>query len=140
MKKLAFLLLVCFISCLDVAYAGRFEVTIINDIKDEEDPIRVKAVNFSIGQVEQISHWEGEEIGKEFKVKVNLPSIQHVFLHEYVQSIEAMGQELDSITLGNGTRKFIFTLLLGHGICLNPTVKDNINVSYLPSNKGFHIY
>ena len=136
MKKLLSALLV--FAFMSMAYAV-FEVKVVNEIDDKDDPIKVKSFNFTIGKIKGSSHQEGEEIGEEFKVKVDLPSIQHMFPVDYFKSLEEDGKQLDSITLGNSTREFTFTLFLGTQIFLKPIVKENISVYALGSSRGFQI-
>lgn len=119
------------------AKAGKFDVLIVNEIDDKDDPICLKAVNFTLGKVEDISHKIDEPIGKEFKIIVNMPTVPTPEYGDYLKKLSEEGKELDSLVLASKTRKI--KILLSDGRFIQPVDLENMSSSYLPSMKGIQL-
>ena len=121
-------------------YAGRFPLTIVNEVPDGDDPIRLKSINMTIGTIEDLSCKEGDPIGKKLTMKIKTPSIQHMLPDAYIKSLHEQGKELDNITLSNASRAFTFSFMLACDIILLKQKEENIHAAYLPSAMGFNLH
>jgi hypothetical protein len=129
-------LAVCLVSSLN---AGKFTITVRNEIDDKDDPICLKSVNVSIGKIEQISHLEGDPIGKEFNVTMSMPCVEIVYIPFYLEKLKNEGKVLDCFSFGNSIRLFSFEAFLSNAGTTSRIMAENLRCYYLPSNKGFVI-
>lgn len=131
-------LAVCLVSSLN---AGKFTITVRNEIDDKDDPICLKALDFTIGKVIESSCELDAPVGKEFKIKVDEPANHGLSYGDYLKYLEETGKKIDSITLGNGARLFMFTVALTPGVALYPVVMHNIRIVHLAGwSPGFFVY
>lgn len=129
-------LAVCLVSSLS---AGKFTITVRNEIDDKDDPICLKSVNVFIGKIEKISHLEGDPIGKEFNVTLDSPYVHITSIPTYLEKLTLEGKTLDYFSFGNSIRYFSFKVLLSAAANTRSIYAENLHCCDLPSNKGFSI-